>query len=93
MNWLAQNWGWIALTIGAIWLFRCGGLAGCGMSSHGSHTTHGSGAGSAPGGTLDGDGSIRNQGQAGGDDPRTALETQAHNATPTWQQHRHRGCC
>lgn len=90
MNWLAQNWGWIALAIGAIWLLRRGGLAGCGMSGHGSHTTHGSGAGSAPGGTLNGDGSMRNQGQAGRE---TALETQAHDATPTSQQHRHRGCC
>lgn len=51
MNWLAQNWVWIVLAVGAIWLFSRGGLAGCGMGGHGSHGGHsGGGAGPAPGG-------------------------------------------
>ena len=93
MNGLAQNGGWIAVAIGAIWLFRRGGLAGCGMRGHGRHGAHGGGAGSTPGGTLDGDGSMRKQGQAGGDNPGSALEQKSHNATPISQQYRHRGCC
>lgn len=43
MDWLTQNWGWIVLALGAIWLFSRGGMAGCGMGGHGSHAGHGGG--------------------------------------------------
>lgn len=56
MDWLAQNWVWIALAVGAAWMLGRGGLAGCGMGGHGSHAAHGGGAGPAPGGTLPGGG-------------------------------------
>jgi YHS domain-containing protein len=36
MNWLLQNWVWIVvLALGAVWMFRRGGLAGFGMGGHG----------------------------------------------------------
>lgn len=28
MNWLAQNWEWVALAIGVVWLFRQVGSPG-----------------------------------------------------------------
>ena len=38
MNWLAQNWVWIVVGVGLIWMMRRGGMAGCGMG----HSGHGS---------------------------------------------------
>ena len=49
MNWLAQNWVWIVLAIGALWLFGRMGLAGCGMGGHGGHSGHGEGTAPTPG--------------------------------------------
>lgn len=40
MNWLAQNWVWIVVGIGLIWMMRRGGMAGCGMG----HAHHGGGS-------------------------------------------------
>ena len=37
MNWLLQNWVWVVLALGAVWMFSRGGLAGCGMGGHGGH--------------------------------------------------------
>ena len=38
MEWLTDNWLWILLGIGFVWLFsRCGGM-GCGMGGHGRGT-------------------------------------------------------
>ena len=45
MDWLLQNWVWVALAIGAVWMFSRGGLAGCGMG-HGHHGGHGGQSGS-----------------------------------------------
>src|SRR6266545_4761048 len=46
MNWLSQNWVWIVVGIGLIWLMRRGGMAGCGMG----HAHHGAGgSGTQPG--------------------------------------------
>ena len=50
MDWLLQNWVWIVLALGAVWMFRRGGLAGCGMGSHGGHGGHE--GQSAPGGGV-----------------------------------------
>jgi hypothetical protein len=41
MEWLAANWFWVVLGLGAAWLFSRGGM-GCGMGGHGSHGTHAS---------------------------------------------------
>jgi hypothetical protein len=35
MDWLSQNWIWIALAIGAFLLFRRMGVGGCGMGGCG----------------------------------------------------------
>ena len=35
MEWLAANWLWVVLGLGAAWLFLNGGM-GCGMGRHGS---------------------------------------------------------
>ncbi len=45
MDWISQNWIWIAVAVGLVFLMRRGGLAGCGMGhSHGSgHADHGTG--------------------------------------------------
>lgn len=45
MDWLAQNWVWILLAVGAVWMVGRGGMAGCGMGGHGGHAGHGGGAG------------------------------------------------
>ena len=42
MEWLAANWWWVVLGLGAAWLFLRGGM-GCGMGGHGSHGAQGSG--------------------------------------------------
>ena len=39
MNWLAQNWVWIVVAAGLIWMMRRGGMPGCGMG----HAHHGGG--------------------------------------------------
>lgn len=39
MNWLAQNWVWIVVAVGLIWMMRRGGMPGCGMG----HAHHGGG--------------------------------------------------
>jgi YHS domain-containing protein len=49
MTWLAENWVWLLLGIGAVWMFSRGGLAGCAMGGHGSHAGHGGKTGSAAG--------------------------------------------
>jgi hypothetical protein len=50
MNWLLQNWVWVALAIGAVWMFSRGGLAGCGMGGgHGGHGGHGGQSGPGSG--------------------------------------------
>ncbi len=44
MEWLAANWFWIVLGLGAAWFFSRGGM-GCRMGGHGSDGTqesHGS---------------------------------------------------
>ncbi len=45
MAWLSENW-WLVLVIGGLllFMFRGGGMAGCGMGGHGSHgdARHGS---------------------------------------------------
>lgn len=38
MSWLTQNWVWIVVAIGLIWMMRRGGMPGCGMG----HSGHGS---------------------------------------------------
>lgn len=61
MDWLAQNWIWIALGIGAIFFMtRAGGMGGCGMghsgahhSDHGGHDDAPPAAGNRPGNLLD----------------------------------------
>jgi YHS domain-containing protein len=59
MDWLTQNWVWILLAIGAVWMFSRGGMAGCGMGGgHGGHA--GRGGGAAP------DGSSSDAAQSGG---------------------------
>ena len=74
MDWLTQNWVWILLALGAVWLFSRGGLAGCGMGGHGGHTGHGGRAGPAPGGTSSGvAGPPRYQDSAGGS-PEKAVD-------------------
>jgi hypothetical protein len=91
MNWLTQNWVWIALAIGAVWLFSRGGLAGCGMGGHGGHgghDGHGGGTGPAPGGTSGS--ATGNQGTPASVTPQK--EQQAPNVAPAPQQPRHRGC-
>lgn len=35
MEWLAANWFWVVLGLGAAWLFWRGGM-GCGMGGHAS---------------------------------------------------------
>lgn len=40
MNWLTQNWVWIVVAIGLIWMMRRGGMPGCGMG----HANHGGGS-------------------------------------------------
>ena len=42
MEWLAANWFWVVLGLGAAWFFMKGGM-GCGLGGHQSHGTHGSG--------------------------------------------------
>ena len=75
MDWLTQNWVWILLALGAVWLFSRGGLAGCGMGGHGRHAGHGGGSGPAPGGTSPGGaGPMRNQGAAAGATPGKAVD-------------------
>ena len=74
MDWLTQNWVWIALAIGAVWLFSRGGLAGCGMGGHGGHGGHRGGTGPAPGETPPGGGAMRNQGLAASATPEKALD-------------------
>jgi YHS domain-containing protein len=49
MEWLSQNWLWIALAVGGFFLFtRLGGMGGCGMSHSGSRRRDQSGAANAP---------------------------------------------
>lgn len=45
MDWISQNWIWIAVAAGLIFFMRRGGLAGCGMGhSHGGgHAGHDAG--------------------------------------------------
>ncbi len=74
MDWLTQNWVWIALAIGGVWLFRRGGLAGCGMGGHGAHAGHGGGAGPAQGGTPSGSDPMRNQGAFGTATPEKTVD-------------------
>jgi len=69
MNWLTQNWVWIVLAIGAVWLFSRGGLAGCGMGGHGGHAGHGGGTGPVPGGDP-----MRNPGSFAGAIPDKAVD-------------------
>ncbi len=71
MNWLTQNWVWIVLAIGAVWLFSRGGLAGCGMGGHGSH---GSGTGPVPGGTSPSADPMRSAGSFTGAAPDKAID-------------------
>jgi YHS domain-containing protein len=56
MDWLTQNWVWIVFAIGAVRLFKRGGLAGYGMGGHGGHAGHGGGTEPAPGGSSSGAG-------------------------------------
>lgn len=89
MNWLAQNWVWIALGIGVLWLFSRAGLAGCGMGAHGSHGKHGD-TESRSGGTSDtGESPSRDQVLTAGATPAKALD----NTAPETQQHGRHGCC
>jgi len=37
MDWLLQNWLWVLLALGAVWMFSRRGLAGYGMGGHGGH--------------------------------------------------------
>jgi len=40
MEWLSQNWVWLALTIGIVFMMRRGGHGGCcGGSGHGGGNT------------------------------------------------------
>lgn len=86
MDWLAQNWAWILLAVGAVWFFSRGGLRGCGMGGHGSHVERGGGTNPksdvAPAG--DGPDAIPAAGARLGS---SSLES----ATGR-QQHRHHGC-
>lgn len=75
MDWLTQNWVWILLGLGAVWMFSRGGLAGCGMGGHGGHGGHGGGTGPAPGGTPPGGGgTMRNQDPASGANAEKAID-------------------
>lgn len=93
MNWLAQNWEWVALAIGVVWLFRQVGLARCEMSADGIHETHCGGSGNAADARAAEGGSVPNQGHAAGDKSGAGLQSRDHNATSKSQKHRHRGCC
>ncbi len=61
MQWLAQNWIWIALGIGALFFVtRMGGVGGCGIGHSGSHRRSDGGyqnpppaAGNRPGNLFD----------------------------------------
>ena len=74
MDWLTQNWLWIVFAIGAVWLFRRGGLAGCGMGGHGSHGGNSGGAGSAPGGTSTSGDAMRSPGSFAGAAPEKTVD-------------------
>ncbi|MDQ2925850.1 MAG: hypothetical protein M3R43_09885 [Acidobacteriota bacterium] len=74
MNWLAQNWIWIVLAIGAVWLVRRGGLASCEMGGHAGHSHLGGTAGAASEGMRLGDGPMRNQGEVAGNGPQKAVD-------------------
>jgi YHS domain-containing protein len=69
MNWLLQNWVWVALAIGAVWMFRRGGLAGCGMGGHGSHGGQSELMGSSSGGMRSGGGQTGDVNSPGGEPP------------------------
>lgn len=47
MDWLSQNWVWIALTVGGFFLFTRMGVGGCGMGGCGMGGSMGSNRGSA----------------------------------------------
>ncbi len=64
MNWLTQNWIWIAVAVGGFFLLTrmhrmggMGGMGGCGgghgASGHGGSTTTPDASGSDPGTTID----------------------------------------
>jgi YHS domain-containing protein len=69
MDWLTQNWVWILLAVGAVWMFSRGGMAGCGMGGHGGHAGHDGGA--APDGDSSG---TRSDGSAAATIPEKALD-------------------
>ena len=85
MDWLSQNWIWIALVIGGYFLLsRMGmGMGGCGMG----HRSHGYGqAGSTDHGGVDNRSSPRAASQEVGQEvglPRA----------PTKRSHQGHGCC
>ena len=49
MEWVSQNWIWIALGFGAlVFATRMGGMGGCGMGHSGGHRHHDDGRDTAP---------------------------------------------
>lgn len=74
MNWLLQNWVWVVLAIGAVWMFSRRGLAGCGMGGHGSHGRQSEQTGSSPGGISAGGGQLRDQSSPSADTAGKAID-------------------
>lgn len=52
MSWFSQNWIWVVLAIGVLFLMTRRGTLGCGTGHHGQHAREGAEAASADAGAA-----------------------------------------
>ena len=76
MGWLTQNWVWIVVAIGLIWMMRRGGMPGCGMG----HAGHGGGSSPSESGTPPAEKPAKPT------DPVTGKEVDAQHAITSYYQ-------
>ena len=85
MDWLAQNWVWLAFAAGLVLMMRRGGAGGC-CGGHGSHGGHDKAAESA-GAKQGGAGAANCCGGHGADDKHA--ESAQTKTAPAAQGHTH----